>query len=120
MRSTWAICAVAAFWANSAAAEEAIATASRADAPPAVSETAAQIDRWIADSPAVARDDERLEAPRRVHGEVAVGVGTGGYRHAHVVTHMPLGEKGQVTIALSKTDYGRVRFAPPPPLAEFR
>jgi hypothetical protein len=84
------------------------AGATQAAPPAASSDTAAQIEQWIADSPAAPPEPEaRLAAEaRKIHGEVGVSVGTGGYRSGYVVTHIPIGETGSATIALSKTDYG--------------
>lgn len=94
------------------AADEPVATASQTPAPAAVT-TSEQIDAFIRSSPAasvaepgevngvVARDD------RKVHGEVSVGVGTGGYRSVYVRTDMPVGETGRVSLAFEDTRYGR-------------
>jgi len=96
------------FCAAPALAEEAISTAGTGQAPSATAETAAQIDRWIADAPRLA-DDERpmLDQPRRIHGEVGVAVGTGGYRSGYVISHMPLGETGSLTLAIGQTRNAR-------------
>lgn len=106
---------IAAVAAGPALADEAMSTAGATGAaPPPSVDTAAQIDRWIADSPAAqpapASEPRLAEDARRVHGEVGVSVGTGGYRSGYVVTHIPIGGSGSATIALSKTDFGdRVR-----------
>lgn len=97
--------------AGPALADEPMSTAGATGAsPPASTDTAAQIERWIADSPAARPEPEpeaRLaEEARRIHGEVGVSVGTGGYRSGYLVTHIPLGDSGGATIALSKTDFG--------------
>jgi hypothetical protein len=97
-------------------ADEAIRTAGAGSAPPSTDATAAaQIERWIENSPAAADDADapldRAAEPRRIHGEVGLAVGTGGYRSGYVVTHIPVGENGSATIAFGKTDYGR-RLAP--------
>lgn len=100
---------IAALWAGAAAANDQPMSTAGGGAPPVASETAAQIEQWIADSPAArtAPDEEALaDAPRKIHGEVSVAVGTGGYRSGHVVTHIPLGENGTATVAFGKTDYG--------------
>lgn len=102
---------IAALAAGSALADEPMSTAGATSSPPPASaETAAQIEQWIADSPAARPEPEpeaRLAAEaRRIHGEVGVSVVTGGYRSGYVVTHIPIGETGGATIALSKTDYG--------------
>ncbi|WP_309643444.1 hypothetical protein [Phenylobacterium sp.] len=91
-----------------ALAEEAISTAGAGQALSATAETAAQIDRWIADAPRPA-DDERAmpDQPRRIHGEVGVAVGTGGYRSGYLISQMPLGETGSLTLAIGQTRNGR-------------
>lgn len=40
------------------------------------------------------------------HGEVWVGVGTGGYKTAGVAASQPLGDCGEVAIAVSRTEGG--------------
>lgn len=99
------------------------AGATSAAPPAAPSATATQIEQWIADSPA-ARPEQDPEAmlaseARKIHGEMGVSVGTGGYRSGYLVTHIPIGDKGSATIALSKTDFGdraRPVFIGPPGL----
>ncbi|TAL32908.1 hypothetical protein [Phenylobacterium sp.] len=113
MRVAFAPCLIlgAALIASPALAdEEPVATASATAAPVSTSD---QIDAFIRSSPAasvaepgevsgvVARDD------RKVHGEVSVGVGTGGYRSVYVRTDMPLGETGRLSLAFEDTRYGR-------------
>lgn len=97
-----------------ALADEAIRTAGAGSAPPSTdaTTTAAQIERWIATSPVDDQEaDESLpggaKEPRKIHGEVGVGVGTGGYRSGYVITHIPIGETGSATIAFGQTDYGK-------------
>ena len=46
---------------------------------------------------------------RQPHGEVWVGVGTGGYKTAGAVVTQPIGDCTEVTVAVSKTDGGRIR-----------
>lgn len=101
-----------------ALAEEAIRTAGAGSAPPSTdaTTTAAQIERWIATSPATEEDAADglpggAKEARKIHGEVGLGVGTGGYRSGYVITHIPIGETGSATIAFGKTDYGK-RLAP--------
>lgn len=97
--------------------EPPIATAAPATAagPPAMS-VADQIDAYLKSSPVLevdrpgAVDGVVLDAPtddRRVHGEVSVGVGTGGYRSVYARTDMPLGESGRLSLAFGDTRYGR-------------
>ena len=100
--------------AGGAQAQEAMATAGAtgaalsdvvasepAPAPPAAAapleDTAAQIQRWLTESPVNADDsdgqllDLRRE-DRQMHGEVGVAVGSGGYRSAYITSVMPLGD----------------------------
>jgi len=42
---------------------------------------------------------------KKPHGEVWAGVGTGGYREAGGVVTMPVGDCGQVTVAIDKTEF---------------
>lgn len=103
---------IVALAASPALADEPMSTAGATGAPPPVSaaDTDAQIQRWLADSPAARAEPEPEEVmareARKIHGEVGVSVGTGGYRSGYVVTQIPIGETGSATIALSKTDYG--------------
>lgn len=72
--------------------------------------TSEQIDRWLTarsqlDTPAApfAEDDQ---GPRRVHGEVSVGIGTGGYRDYGGTVIVPLGEKGTLGLSYHRTENG--------------
>ena len=83
------------------------------DAPIATSQgsgsptTARQIQEFLDSSPAACRPDELpLEEARRPHGEVSVGVGTGGYRSAHVRGDFPVGRTGSVSVAVGQTRGG--------------
>lgn len=89
-----------------AAAEEAISTAAAGAPPAAAADTAAQIDRWTAEAPQPI-DGPSIDQRRRIHGEVGVAVGTGGYRSGYLVGVMPLGETGSLTLAISQTRNGR-------------
>jgi hypothetical protein len=53
--------------------------------------------------------DGRLD--RRAHGEVDVGVGTGGYRNVRVSTCKPLGDNAAIAVSVSETqaNWGRRR-----------
>jgi hypothetical protein len=48
---------------------------------------------------------------RRAHGEVDVGVGTGGYRHVRVSACKPLGDNAAIAVSVSQTqaNWGRRR-----------
>jgi hypothetical protein len=98
--------------AGGAHAQEAVATAGAAGAPPAATDTAAQVDRFIHKAPPVNLDDGTpdgvtQEEPRRIHGEVGASLGTGGYRRAYVMSTIPLGKTGTLGIAVSETRFGR-------------
>jgi hypothetical protein len=99
-----------------------VATASRA--PPPMS-TAEQIDAFIRSSPA--QDARRAEDDAvdgvvgrddgKPHGEVSVGVGTGGYRSIYGRTDIPVGKNGRVSLAFEDTrngyGYGRGWYGGP-------
>ncbi|MES2724251.1 MAG: hypothetical protein V4656_13945, partial [Pseudomonadota bacterium] len=78
-------------------AQEAVATASATPAPAADAATAAQIEQFIKSSPVPALQDDGVdgitpgEDPRKVHGEVTVGIGTGGYRSFSAMSVIPVG-----------------------------
>lgn len=88
-------------------------TVAKVAAPPTSADTAAQIDSWIKKAPPVDLDDgapdgvTTSQAPRKVHGEVGVTVGSGGYRSAYAVSVMPIGETGTLTLAVSEAKGGR-------------
>jgi hypothetical protein len=112
MRVAFAALAAALLASPALAADEPVATASQTPAPAAIS-TADQIDAYLKSSPAldakadgavdgvVARDD------RKVHGEVSVGIGTGGYRSVYVRSEVPVGDNGRLSLAFEDTKYGR-------------
>lgn len=68
-----------------------------------------QIARWIGErtaGSASAPADPWAEAdagPRKMHGQVSVGVGTGGYRDYAAAVSMPLGENGTLNLSVSQT-----------------
>jgi len=66
------------------------------------------LDTNTEDSAAAARGEltgaERAE--RRIHGEVGVMVGTNGMRAAYGIADIPLGDKGNATVAVSSSRYG--------------
>jgi hypothetical protein len=106
-----ALVAAPALAAEPTAFEAPVATAST-DAPP--TSTADQIDAFIRTSPARdVRRDDALDgvipgADREPHGEVSVGVGTGGYRSVYGRTEIPVGKNGRVSLAFedSRNGYG--------------
>jgi hypothetical protein len=50
----------------------------------------------------------RRNLDRNLHGEVWAGVGTGGYNTVGAIVTQPLGDCAEVTVAVSRTDNGRV------------
>jgi hypothetical protein len=82
-------------------------------APAAAPSTADQIDAFIKTTPVpdVTKDKaagatSTTDAPdRKIHGVVELGIGTGGYRHAYARADMPVGENGQLSIAVDQTRF---------------
>ena len=71
---------------------------------------AEQIDQFLKTSPVAAREveDTWLDSARddrRPHGEIAVGVGTRGYRNIYARTDIPLGETGRLSVVIGKTRF---------------
>lgn len=66
-----------------------------------------QIARWIgertADASAAPVDPWAEPGPRKMHGEVSVGMGTGGYRDYSAAVSLPLGENGTLNLSVSQT-----------------
>lgn len=117
------ILAIAAFGlalAGSARADEAIPTAAGGVGAPASAPPPSDLEQ---PSPFAADDEiERIgpcgdirpasaPADRKPHGQVEVGVGTGGYRHVAAAVCKPIGENGAVAVAIdyTKWDGGRRR-----------
>ena len=69
---------------------------------------AGETTREDAEDEGLARGCDR-NLDRNPHGEVWVGVGTGGYKTAGAVVTQPIGDCTEVTVAVSKTDGGRIR-----------
>ena len=97
--------------AGTASAQEAMSTAGASGSPPAA-EVARQIDAWIAASPAAEENlsvPGRIPRPRdgRVHGQVELGIGTGGYRSGAITAIAPIGDSGSLMLhfSQSKNDY---------------
>lgn len=97
---------LAAFAPGPAAADETVATAQTQDPDAAM----AQIRQWIAASEPVELEEPdadgvilRDEAPRQIHGEAGVAVGTGGYRSAYVAGVIPLSRNATLGLAVSET-----------------
>lgn len=112
MRAAFAALTAVLFASPALAADEPVATASQTPAPAAMT-AAEQIDAYLRSSPALdAKADGAVDGvvprdDRRVHGEVSVGVGTGGYRSVYLRSDMPLGENGRLSLAFEDTKYGR-------------
>ncbi|MFC5371381.1 hypothetical protein ACFPIF_02380 [Brevundimonas faecalis] len=69
-----------------------------------------QIARWIgartaetASAPQAWADPWEEPEPRKVHGMVSAGFGTGGYRDYAATVSMPLGESGMLNLSISQT-----------------
>ena len=68
-----------------------------------------QIARWIGERTANAPEapvDPWTDAeagPRKMHGEVSVGMGTGGYRDYAAAVSLPLGENATLNLSVSQT-----------------
>ena len=98
---------------NLAAAEPA---APAVTVPPAETlDTAEQIKRWLADSPAAGPEETygegvRLPRDRQIHGEVGVAVGTGGYRSGYITSVMPIGETGTLALTIGQEKNGVWRY----------
>ncbi|WP_312166010.1 hypothetical protein [Phenylobacterium sp.] len=128
-RSILAVTAALALSAGAVQAQEAMSTAGAtglapseidiaaaepvaAAAPPAEQlDTAQQIQRWLAESPAAASEEAfaegvRLPRDRQIHGEVGIAVGTGGYRSGYITSVMPLGENGTLALTLGQEKNG--------------
>ncbi|MGH6999482.1 MAG: hypothetical protein ACREEO_14910 [Phenylobacterium sp.] len=131
-RTLLAACAALALTAGVAQAQEAMSTAGATGiapseinlaaaepaapavaAPPAETlDTAEQIKRWLAESPAAATPEEaygervRLPRDRQIHGEVGVAVGTGGYRSGYITSVMPIGETGTLALTIGQEKNG--------------
>lgn len=96
---------------SAAAVEPAPVEAAPAATVAPLEDTAAQIQRWLAESPANSDDrggqlDLRRE-DRQMHGEVGVAVGTGGYRSAYITSVMPLGDNGTLALSFSQDKNAR-------------
>jgi len=69
-----------------------------------------QIDRWIAARSTADRpwgeSTELWADDRKPHGEVSVGVGTGGYRDYGVAVSLPVGEHGRLDLSYRQVENG--------------
>jgi hypothetical protein len=89
---------------------------------PADTSVAAQIDNYLRTSPALSLPREGAsgvtgggsaangaeaapDEPRKVHGEVDVAVGSGGYRSGYVRSDFPVGKTGTLSIAVGDTRF---------------
>ena len=80
------------------------------DAAPHGLTTDEQIDRWIAarstaDRPWAESTSEWVD-DRKPHGEVSVGMGTGGYRDYGVAVSLPVGEHGRLDLSYRQVENG--------------
>jgi hypothetical protein len=62
-------------------------------------------------APAIVADED-LPPARQVHGEVGVGIGTGGYREAFGTAIYPIGDDGVAAISFDFTGWGNRRRWP--------
>ncbi|NJC41753.1 hypothetical protein GGQ87_002011 [Brevundimonas alba] len=67
-----------------------------------------QIARWLAArTPGTAADESPVwRDDRKPHGEVSVGVGTGGYRDYAAAVSLPIGENGRLDLSVRQTENG--------------
>lgn len=69
-----------------------------------------QIDRWIAarspDDKPYSSDALRLTDDRKMHSEVDVGFGTGGYRSYGAAVSLPIGENGRLNLSYRQVENG--------------
>lgn len=69
-----------------------------------------QIDRWIAARSTGEKPwgeaAQELTDNGKVHGEVSVGIGTGGYRDYGVAVSLPLGENGRLDLRYRQVENG--------------
>lgn len=69
-----------------------------------------QIDRWIAarspDEKPYSSDSLRLMDDRKMHSEVEVGFGTGGYRSYGAAVSLPIGENGRLNLSYRQVENG--------------
>ena len=70
--------------------------------PPHGLTTAQQIDRWLAGPPQAAVEGGAVWAdepePRRIHGQVGVGIGTHDYRSIEGEVSVPIGDEGWINL----------------------
>lgn len=70
-------------------------------------DTQQQISRWLDDrAPVEDAPIWRDQEPRRVTGEVSLGIGSGDYSHASGYVTLPLGENGTLSLGYSQTKNG--------------
>ena len=72
-----------------------------------------QIAQWLAarsPDPAPHNDSPVWRDDRQLHGEVSVGVGTGGYRDYAAAVSMPIGEGGRLDISVSQSKNDPYRY----------
>ena len=65
-----------------------------------------QIAQWLsarAPAPAPGADSSPWRDDRKPHGEISVGVGTGGYRDYAAAVSLPIGEGGRLDISVSQS-----------------
>ena len=92
-------------WADDGSSEVVATAAAAPDAPNQKAD--ANLTRWLDQAPSVATIGQdytdgviQEPEPRKIHGEVGVGVGTGGYRDAYGVVALPIGKASELDIAI--------------------
>jgi hypothetical protein len=81
--------------------------------------TSEQIANWVGQGRADRAGSDRPwadswedEGPRKPHGELSVGFGTGGYRDYSAAVQLPLGESGTLNLAVSQTKNNPYAYDP--------
>jgi len=82
-------------------------------APVATAAGDTSLNRWLDDAPSIIdlnnRQSGDLTAPRAIHGEVSVGIGTNGYRDVSAVAIMPVGKTSELGVAVEDEQFGTKR-----------
>ena len=98
---------------SNSSSSEVVATAAGAPASPA-QPTDSVLTRWLKQAPPVSLGDDYDSgvipqgAPdRTIHGEVGVGVGSGGYRDVYGAVTMPVGKTGELGVAVEDTQFSK-------------
>ncbi|MDP3661070.1 hypothetical protein [Phenylobacterium sp.] len=107
-RIALALSVVAALASGPALAADDAPSVPASEAPSSVSD---QIDAYLRSSPAIILPQDKAPGavssatPRKVHGEVSVGVGSNGYRSLYARTDIPVGESSLLSVAIEKSSF---------------